>query len=224
MALTKQQLQGMFGGGMLGGAAGGMFGGNSNPANAGMGYLDQLSGMANQFQKPYYDYGVNATGQAADQFNQLTSDPSKRLAEIGAGYKQSPGFKFAMEQALKGAGNAAGAAGMTGSPQASQQSMQTANDIASQDYGNYMQQALGMYNTGLQGQMGLSEQGQKAGESMANLIAQQMAQQAQAAQAGQASKNQSSPWGNIGSIAGMAGSFLPFGNIAKGIFGMMGGK
>ncbi len=212
MALDRNMLQQMMGkgmgAGMLGGGLASLFGGgNKSPANAAMPYYNQMQ-QANQFQLPYYNYGLNATGQAANQFNQLSNDPSKRLGEIGAGYKESPGFKFAMEQALKGAGNAASAGGMSGSPQASQQSMQTASDIASQDYNNYMQQALGLYNTGLQGQMGLSGQGQQAGQSMADLIAQQLAQQGDAAYKGQANKNNSSPWANIFGGIGMLGAFL----------------
>ncbi len=207
MNMLKQMMGKGMGAGMLGGGIASMFGGNKNPADAAMPYLNQMQ-QANQFQLPYYNYGLNATGNAANQFNQLTGDPSKRLAEIGAGYKQSPGFKFAMEQALKGAGGAAAAGGLTGSPAASQQSTQVASDIASQDYNNYMQQALGLYGEGLQGQMGLSQQGQQAGQSMSDLIAQQLAQQAQLAQSGQASKNQSSPWSNIFGGLGMLSAFI----------------
>jgi hypothetical protein len=195
-----------------------LFGGGKNPADAAMPYLNQIPGQTQQYQQPWFDAGKNMIPGLSDQYNQLMNDPSKRLNEIGAGYKESPGFKFAMQQALQGSGHAAAAGGMAGSPQHEQQNMQLSNDIASKDYNDYMQNALGMYGMGLNGGQNMSNQGQQSGQSMADMIAQTLAQQGNLAFQGQAqkNKNQSDMWGNIFKGAGSLAAFNPwgmFGNI-----------
>jgi len=108
------------------------------------------------------------------------------LSKSGNSFHESPGFKFALQQALQGAGHAAAAGGMAGSPQHEQQNMGLATDLANQDYYNYMQGATGLYGQGLSGMQGLSQQGQQAGQSLADQIAQSLGQKAQYDYEGQA--------------------------------------
>lgn len=209
MALTQEQLMKMYGGAMVGSGLGGLFGGNSNPADKANPYLNRISGEAGQYLNPYMNAGKGALGSLQDQYSSLLGGPGQKLNDIGQNYKQSPGFQFALDQALAGANRSAAAGGMAGSPMAQQQSMQTASDIASQDYNNWMKNALGLYGAGLSGQQGMAQMGQQSSQSMSDLIAQQLAQQAQLNYAGQASQNQSSPWGNIlGGIGSLAGLFV----------------
>jgi hypothetical protein len=91
---------------------------------------------------------------------------------------------------MQRSGHAAAAGGMAGSPQHEQQNMQLSSDIASQDYNNWMGNALGLYNQGLSGQQGMAGMGQNAGNNMANMIAQMLAQQGNSAFAGQNQQNQ----------------------------------
>ena len=140
------------------------------------------------------------------------------MNKIGEGFKESPGFKFAMQQALQGGNHAAAAGGMAGSPQHEQQNMQMATDLGNQEYNNWMKNALGMYGQGLQGSQGMANQGQQAGQSMADMIAQTLAQQANLSFNGQQQQNQnkSDMWGNIFKGAGSLAAFNPwgaFGNI-----------
>jgi hypothetical protein len=127
--------------------------------------------------------------------------------QFGQSYQQSPGLNFAIQQALGGAGNAAAAGGMAGSPQHEQQNMQLASDIASQDYNNWMGNTLGMYGMGLQGQQGLANMGQQAGQQNADMIAQTLAQQGNLGFQGQAQKNQNqnSAFNNLFKTAGAMG-------------------
>lgn len=212
MALTQQQLQQMFGKGMgaasLGAGIGGLFGGNKNPADAANKYIDQIPGATNPYFEPYFNKGKEALGKTFDEFGNLIDDPAAKLNSIGQNYQQSPGFQFALQQALKGSGNAAAAGGMAGSPEHEQTNMGIASGLASQDYNNWMQNALGLYGKGLEGEQGISKMGQEAGKSQADMIAQALAQKGAYSYEGQASKNASNPWSNILSGAGMLAAFL----------------
>jgi hypothetical protein len=212
MALTQQQLQQMFGrgagAGALGAGIGGLFGGGKNPADAANKYIDQIPGQTNQYFDPFFQAGKNQLPGLSEQYGSLLNDPGGKLNEIGANYKQSPGFQFALQQALKGSGNAAAAGGMAGSPQHEQENMGIASGLASKDYNDWLQQATGLYGQGLTGSQGMANQGQAAGQSQADMIAQALAQKANYAYEGQASKNSSNPWGNILGGAGMLAAFL----------------
>ena len=194
-----------------------MFGGK-NPADSAMPYLNQIPGQTQQYQQPYFDAGKSQIPGLQDQYSQLMNDPGGRMNKIGESFKESPGFKFAMQQALQGGNHAAAAGGMAGSPQHEQQNMQMATDLGNQEYGNWMKNALGMYGQGLQGSQGMANQGQQAGQSMADMIAQTLAQQANLSFNGQQQQNQnkSDMWGNVFKGAGSLAAFNPwgaFGNI-----------
>lgn len=196
------------------------FGGGKNPADAAMPYFNQIPGQTNQYYQPWFEAGKNMIPGLTDQYNQLMNDPSKRLNDIGAAYKESPGFKFAMQQALQGSGHAAAAGGMAGSPQHEQQNMELAQNIASKDYNDYMNNALGLYGLGLNGGQNMSNQGQQAGQSMADMIAQTLAQQANMAFRGQQEKNSmsNSLWSGLGKLGGAA-----FGGFAGSPWGAFAG-
>lgn len=118
------------------------------------------------------------------------NDPGARYNQIGESFQQSPGFKFALEQAL-GAGNrSAAAGGMAGSPMNQQNNMGLATNMALQDYYNYMNGATDLYKTGLNGGQGMANQGQQAGQNQANMIAQTLAQKSQNSINGQNWQNQ----------------------------------
>jgi hypothetical protein len=194
-----------------------LFGGK-NPADSGMPYLNQIPGQTQQYQQPFFDAGKSQIPGLQEQYGQLLNDPGGKMNKIGEGFKESPGFKFAMQQALQGGNHAAAAGGMAGSPQHEQQNMQMATDLGNQEYNNWMKNALGMYGQGLQGSQGMANQGQQAGQSMADMIAQTLAQQANLSFNGQQQQNQnkSDMWGNIFKGAGSLAAFNPwgvFGNI-----------
>ena len=195
--------------GNIGNGLYGLFNPQKTPASAADPYLGQISGQTGKYFDPYFNAGKDTIPQLQGQYGQLTNDPGGKLNSIGESYQQSPGFKFALQQALQGAGHASAAGGMAGSPQDSQQQMQMATDMASQDYNNWLQQATGMYNSGLQGQQGMMNNGMQAGSNQADMIAQQLSAQAQNASNNQNQKNQqqANAWGNI------------FSGIGQGIFG-----
>ncbi len=205
MAFGMNQLSGISG---IASGIGGLFGNNKNPYDAAKPYIDNMGKEAGKYFNPYMQAGEGAIKPLQDQYSQLLGDPGKRLNDMGKNYQQSPGFQFALEQALGANNRSAAAGGMAGSAASNQNAMATATGLASQDYNNWMQNTLGLYNQGLSGQQGMMNNGLSASKSMSDLIAQQMAQQANMAYGSQNYENQNSPWANVGKIAGGAASIF----------------
>lgn len=193
--------------GQLGAGIAGLFG-NKNPADAANKYIGKIPGQTNQYFDPFFQAGKGQLEGLGEQYGQLQNDPGGRLNQIGAGYQQSPGFQFALQQALQGSGHAAAAGGLAGSPAHEQENMGIATGLANQDYNNWLQQATGLYGEGLHGGQQLANQGQQAGQSQADMIAQALAQQGNYAYEGAAQQNQNknNAWGNI--IGGLGGIFF----------------
>ena len=189
-----------------------------NPADAANQYIAQIPGQANQYLNPFFEAGKGAIPSLQDQYKQLLSDPGGFMNKLAGSYKESPGLQHNIAQAMQAGGHAAAAGGMAGSPQHEQQNMEAATDISSKDYNQYMQNMLGLYGQGLSGQQGMAGMGQQAGNSMANMIAQALAQQGNYAFNGQNQKNSNmmdllkmlgqgagglmgmNPWGMFGNI------------------------
>lgn len=201
---------GAMGGASIGAGLGSLFGDWNNPAEAANPFFDKMPDELKKYFNPYIEAGNKALPGLQDQYGRLMNDPAGRLNEIGQGYHQSPGFQFALNQALQGAGHAAAAGGMAGSPQHEQQNMGLATNLANQDYNQWLGNALGMYGMGLQGQQGLYNTGAQSGMQLGENLASILAQRAKLAYEGQNAENQhqggiwGSLFGGAGSLAGMA--------------------
>ena len=167
----------------------GLFGHNNDPSKEANKYISQIPDKTRPYYQPYIDAGTNQLGINQDEYNKLINDPGSKFNDIGQSFHESPGFKFAMQQALQGSGNAAAAGGMAGSPQHEQQNMQLANDLANQDYYHYMQGATDLYGKGLNGGQHITDQGQSAANSYADTLASTLGAQGQLAYEGNDAKN-----------------------------------
>lgn len=196
------------GGAMLGSGIGGLasmlFGGGQSPMDAANQYMNQMPSAIGQYMDPYMNAGIGAMGNLQGQYGNLMSNPGGMLNQIGSSYHQSPGFQFALKQAMMGANQGAAAGGMAGSPMGQQQNMGIATQLGNQDYYNYLQKALGMYGKGLQGEQDLAGTGMQAGTNMSNVMANQLQEQAAMAYQNQAAQNQAqgSIFGDIGAGLG----------------------
>lgn len=214
---------GMLGlGGGFGQAAGGLaslFGfGGKNPADAASPYLNQIPDILKQYMNPYVNAGQGALGDLQNQFGQLTGNTSDVYNKLGAGYKESPGFQRNLEQALNAGSNAAAAGGMLGTPWHQQQNMGIASDIASKDYGDYMNRVMGLYGAGLSGQQGLSQLGFQGANNLSSGLGNVLGMQGQNAAAGQLFKNTQQS-GGLSNLFGGLGMMAPF-FLSKFGFGM----
>lgn len=174
-----------------------------DPSKKAMKYLNKIPGKVTPYYDPYINAGQESLGTLKDQYGKLLSDPGGFYNELGEGYKKSPGFDFALKQALGGAGNAAAAGGMAGSPMHEQWAMETSSDLASKDFDRYMQDVLGLYGKGLGGEEGLFQTGYGASDTLAKLLADNLGSKANNAFAGAANNNQSM-LGLLGALTGAA--------------------
>jgi hypothetical protein len=173
--------------------------GTNNPSDSAMPYYNQIPGTLKQYYDPYVNMGQRAMGSVEGQYNNLMNDPTAMMKQIGSGYKASPGYQWQVDQATKGANQAAAAGGMVGSPAEQQQLAQTTTGLANQDYYNYMNQALGQYQSGLQGMGQLNQMGFNAAQGLAGGLSSNLMNQGNMAYAGTANQNQQrgQMWGNI---------------------------
>lgn len=197
--------------GSLFGAGAGFLGGGKyrDPSKAAFSYLNQIPGILATTASPYSSAGVGALPTLQSQFGGLSQDPGARLNQIGAGYHESPGYNFAVQQAMQAARNAAASQGLAGSPQHEQQSAQLASNLANQDYNNWLQQALGLYGTGLGGEESLYKTGAQAGIGLGRDIGSVLGTQAQLAYEGRAGRNQAQAQ-QRSNIFNQLPAFLPY--------------
>lgn len=187
---------------------------STNPATSAMPYLQQIPSTISPYYQPYINAGSSSLNQLMGQYTNLLTNPSMMLNNIGSGYTQSPGYQSQYNQAMNASNQSAAAGGMLGTPENQQQSAQMATDLANQDYWNYMNHALGLYQTGLSGEQGINQMGYGASNELANSLANNLQSEAGLTYAGQSEQNkidamnkasQDQMWG---SLLGGAMSFL----------------
>jgi hypothetical protein len=210
----------------LGGLLAPMFGTMGNPMEAANPYMNQANaylkktpGYVQQYLDPYANAGKQAMGTLQGQYRNLLSDPNSMLAKMGAGYQQSPGYQYNVDQATQASNNAAAAGGFIGSPQQQQQLAQQIGGIASQDYNQYLNNVMGLYGQGLQGMGGINQMGYGAAQGATGTLADMLKAQAQNAQSqaelaysNQANKNEE-----------QGGMFSGLGGLLGGVLGSFGG-
>ena len=197
------------GGSMMGQGLFGMFGKKKNPADVANGFISKIPGQTEQYYSPYINAGKGAMGDLQNQYKDLIGGNVQN--QLGANYQESPGYQFKLQQAL-GAGNrAAAAGGMSGTPAHEQTSMQLGNDIASQDYNDYIKNQMGLYGLGTGIGQDIFNKGYGASGDMAGTVGNALSQQAGYGYAGQAGKNAAgaSNWGNLFGGAAAMGAGLP---------------
>lgn len=133
-----------------------------NPANDAMKYYSQIPGQLQNIFSPYMQSGMNAvqpfmqnnpwvSSNYMNQISGLINNPTGLMNQIGSTYQQSPGYQWQLKQGLNAANNAAVAGGMAGSPMQQQNAATVASNLANQDYYNYVNHAMNLYNTGFGG-------------------------------------------------------------------------
>lgn len=139
---------------MLAKGLGSLFGGGEDDYG-----LGNIPGQMKPYFDPFIQAGQRQLPGMEDAYNQMMGDPGGFINKMGGSYQKSPGFDFALKQALQGAGHAAAAGGMAGSPQHEQWAEGIATGMANQDYNQWLDRAMGAYGRGLGGREKLYEGG-----------------------------------------------------------------
>lgn len=212
-----------------------LFGGSKDPSKEANKYLNKIPGTIKPYYDPYINAGQRELGNLEDQYGQMTSNlpdlqeqltrllknPGDVMNSIGQGYTQSPGYNRQVENAIGAANRAAAAGGGLGSNAHQENIAQSVNDIAAQDYYDYVDRAMKEYgmglggeteifNRGLTGEEGLNQMGYRASDELANTLGNLLASQGNLAYQGAAGSNQrssnllSSLFSGAGSLLGMS--------------------
>lgn len=182
----------------------------NNPANAAQSYFDKVPSAMNPYFQPYIDQGQRAGNQLESQYGQMTSNPSDFFSKMSQGYKQSPGYQWNLSQALQAGNNAAAAGGMLGTPQHVQQNEETATNLASKDYQDWLSHIMDMFHSGQTGLQGMYGTGYGASTEYGTNLANSLMNQGQLAEQGAEAENKyeqskaDSESEGIGDLAGLA--------------------
>jgi len=192
----------------LGSMVGSLFGGSDrrDPAAEARQYTQQIQPGLDRYLDPYISTGKQAMGTLQDQYQNLLNDPNQLMSRIGGGYQQSPGYQHNVDAATRASSNAAAAGGFIGSPQHQLQMAKEIGGLASQDYNQYLNNAMGLYGQGLQGMGGLNQLGYGASQQGASTLSDMLNKQAEMAYANAMNENQlnTQSGGMFGSLAGGA--------------------
>lgn len=131
--------------------------------------LDGIPPQLRDLLMPYINQGNAGIGKAGGAYDEML-DPNALISKIGAGYKESPGYKWRLNQGENSINNAASAGGMAGTAQHQQQAGELATNLASQDYNDYMKNALGLFGQGAQGELGIGQLGQGAASDLSTSL------------------------------------------------------
>ena len=165
-----------------------LFHGGKNPAQAAQPYLDQIPDVGHKYYDPYVQQGQEAGNTLKEQYGQML-DPQAFLDKIQGGYKPSEGYQYQLGELTKGIGSQAAAGGFSGTPLHQQQYGEMAQGLMSKDMQQYLQNALGIYGKGLEGEQDIYGKGFGASGSLADYLGSNLSQQGGLAFQGQQQQN-----------------------------------
>lgn len=148
----------------------------TNPAKSANMYLDKIPGVLDPLKQRYSSLDTNP----GDEYNKMAS-----------GYQKSPGYDFALKEALGAANNATAAGGMVGTPLSQETNANIAGGLASRDFENYLNHIMDLHGQGLVGS-----------QQIAQMLSELLETQGQYAYAGQAGENQAQSGGINDLISG----------------------
>ena len=166
-----------------------ILGGGKNPADSAMPYLNQIPDTLRQYFDPYAQTGLEAKDRLSGEYDNLLSDPQSFINALMSGYEESDAYKGRRDEALEAAGNSAAAGGFSGTPIDQKRQADMVNSLLSQDQQQYLQNALGAYGLGLQGEQGLFNTGYNAANQLGGGLANLLQSQGSLAFQGQSQQN-----------------------------------
>jgi hypothetical protein len=164
MAITSAQAAQMAA--ILGGGLNSYFN-TSAGASAGEYGGQDVYKLLENFYGPYTEAGLGAQEQLINQYMMLLNNPGMVNQNLASGFETSPGYEFQMEQAMNASNMAAASGGMSATPSHQQQSQTMAQNLASQDYWNYMNNMMELYGMGMKTASNINQTGYNANQQMA---------------------------------------------------------
>jgi hypothetical protein len=215
-------LSNLFGGGGSGGA-------NGNPMNSANPYLNQIPGVAHQGYDDYINQGKDASGKTKGAYEGMMNDPTGFINHIMENYKTSEGYGFAKDKLTKEMGNTAAMGGVAGTPMDQMNQAEGVQGLLSKDMQQFLQNALGRYDKGLEGEEGIAGRGYSASgnltDALGNALNQQggLAFQDTQSRNAQNSADKKGLWDMFGKALGAGAGFAFGGPAGAGVGYKLGG-
>lgn len=182
--------------------------GGGNPANAAKPYIDQIPGQLHQTYDPYINRGNDQYAGLNKQYTSMGQDPTGFLNAMMQSYTPSKSYQLQRDEAMRAAGNTAAAGGMRGSLDDITKQSRLADSLMGQDMQQWLSNAMGIQNQGLQGQQHFYDQGYGMAHDMGGDLANALGTQGQLAYQGRAQENQG--------ISDLLGSLMKIGGAGAG--------
>lgn len=188
-------------------------------------YLDQIPGAAHQGYDDYINAGKDAFGKTKTQYEDMMNDPTGFINKIMEQYKESEGYGFAKDRLTKEMGNAAAMGGVAGTPMDQMNQAEGVQELLSKDMQQFLQNALGRYDTGLTGEEGIATRGYDASGKLTDTIGNSLNQQGGLAfqDQQQKNKNKNDLWSMFGKALGAGAGFAVGGVPGAGVGWKLGG-
>lgn len=132
-------------------------------------YLSQIPGTQEKYLNPFISAGQTAGNTLSGEYGKML-DPTDFINQIMSKYTMSPAAKYQSGLLTKGIANTAAAGGYAGTPEAQRQYAETANNVMSGDMQQFLQNALGVYGTGLSGEQDIYGKGFTASGDLADAL------------------------------------------------------
>lgn len=200
-------------------------GGGKSPMDSANQYLDQIPGVAHQGYDDYVNAGKDASGKTKTQYESMMNDPTGFINKLMEGYKTSEGYNFQKDQLTKELGNTAAAGGIAGTPQDQMNQGQGVQKLLSADMQQFLQNVLGRYDKGLEGEEGVATRGYDASGKLTDALGGALNQKGGLAfqDQQQKNKNKNDLWSMFGKALGAGAGFalggVPGAALGSGIFG-----
>jgi hypothetical protein len=167
---------------------------------------EDMENMLNEYYGPWREAGLRALPTMEEQMMMLLYSPDAINQMMGSTYEASPGYDYQMEQSMNAANSAAAAGGMLGTPTHQQNAMEQSQQIANQDYWEYVDHLTELYYKGLGIGSDINKMGYNASDKMAQDLSRFMAAQTGLTAQSANWENQSSSafWSALGAGAGFA--------------------
>lgn len=148
----------------------------TDPSKMANKYMDQIPGVGKQYYNPFIDRGERAGSKLEGEYGKLMN-PTSFMDEIMKHYTESEGAKYEKNELGRGIGATAAAGGFAGTPEHQKEYGEMASGLMSKDMQQYLQNALGVYNTGLSGEQDFYGKGFDASGKLADMIGGTLASQ-----------------------------------------------
>ena len=179
-------------------------GGGGRGGDGGMGYLNQIPGMAMGFLNPYTEEGKKTYNSLLDQYSntsttnpnqfpaeysQMARDPNAFVNNLMKGYEPSRGYNYKQNQMLGAARNSAASGGFAGTQYDQANQAETIKDLLGSDMAEYLTNVMNIQKSGLEGEerrlagrertlSGEAGRGGMAAHDLANILGSNLSQQA----------------------------------------------